>query len=190
MRNLFQPYKTENDQMQESPIARRSDLIIEELPDEVLVYDLTTDKAHCLNQTAALIWKHCDGQKSADDIARSVAGQLKTPISKEVVKLGLEELSAYGLLKEETKSAPSRATMSRRRLIRNLGLTAAVGLPVIVSITAPTAAHAQSPAPVDPCIANPAGDGCPCAIDSECDSANCNAGTCGPPLLRKENKNR
>ncbi len=37
--------------MKQPPSARRKDLIIEELPDEVLVYDLNTDRAHCLNKT-------------------------------------------------------------------------------------------------------------------------------------------
>jgi hypothetical protein len=165
--------------MRQFPIARRKDLIVEELPDEVLVYDLNTDKAHCLNQTSALIWKNCDGEKSEDEIAGLLARELKSPVSTQVVMLGLEELSVHGLLREGTAIAP-RPQVSRRRLIQNLGLTAAIALPVIMSISAPTAAQASST--TDPCIANPRAVGCPCTTDGDCDSANCNAGTCGPEL--------
>ncbi len=165
--------------MKQFPIARRENLIVEELPDEVLVYDRNTDKAHCLNQTAALIWKNCDGEKTKGDIAALVQHELQTPISTQVVTLGLEELAGYGLLQEDA-AAPPRERLSRRRLIQHLGLTAAIALPVIMSISAPTAAQASST--TDPCIANPRAEGCPCTFDSDCDSGNCNAGTCGPAL--------
>lgn len=165
--------------MKQFPVARRNDLIVEELPDEVLVYDLTTDKAHCLNRTAALIWKNCDGEKTESDIAALLQHELKTPMSAQVVTLGLEELAGYGLLQKDA-SAPPRVQVSRRRLIQNLGLTAALALPLIVSISAPAAAQAGST--TDPCIANPRAVGCPCTFDSDCDSANCNVGVCGPEL--------
>ena len=164
--------------MRQFPIARREDLIVEELPNEVLVYDLNTDKAHCLNRTAALIWKNCDGEKTEGDIAALLQQEFKTPMSIPVVTLGLEELTRYGLLQET--SPPPKVQVSRRRLIQNLGLTAALALPVIMSITAPAAAGAGSM--TNPCIANPRAVGCPCITDNDCDSANCNAGVCGPEL--------
>jgi hypothetical protein len=34
------------------PKARKKDLIVERLEDETLVYDLKTDRAHCLNHSA------------------------------------------------------------------------------------------------------------------------------------------
>ncbi len=46
---------------QARPLARKADLVTKEVADEVLVYDLKSHKAHCLNQTAALVWKYCDG---------------------------------------------------------------------------------------------------------------------------------
>ncbi len=45
------------------PRARKEGLLIQELPEEVLVFDLSTAKAHCLNHTAALVWRRCDGKK-------------------------------------------------------------------------------------------------------------------------------
>ena len=165
--------------MRDFPVARTKDLIIEELPDEVLVYDLNTDKAHCLNRMSALIWKNCDGEKTEGDIAAILQNELKTPMSAKVVTLGLEELAGYGLLQADAPLVPP-GRVSRRRLIQNLGLTAAIALPLIMSISAPAAAGAGSI--TDPCIANPRAVGCPCQSDADCDSFNCNAGICGPAL--------
>src|SRR6266571_4556339 len=36
------------------PLARKEGLVVKEVSGEVLLYDLDRDKAHCLNQTAAL----------------------------------------------------------------------------------------------------------------------------------------
>jgi hypothetical protein len=47
---------------QSLPKARRSELITAELEGELLVYDRSSDKAHCLNETAAFVWARCDGR--------------------------------------------------------------------------------------------------------------------------------
>jgi hypothetical protein len=57
------------------PKARTADLVINDLTDEVLVYDLKRDKAHCLNPTAAAVWKLCDGKSSAAEIAGRLFSQ-------------------------------------------------------------------------------------------------------------------
>ena len=53
-----------------NPIARQNGLVVQEMPDEVLVYDLDTNKAHCLNGSAALVWKSCDGNNTVADIVK------------------------------------------------------------------------------------------------------------------------
>ncbi|MBV9278705.1 MAG: hypothetical protein JOZ41_01360, partial [Chloroflexi bacterium] len=45
-----------------APRARKNGLIVRELEDEVLVYDLERHRAHCLNRAAGLVWKHADGE--------------------------------------------------------------------------------------------------------------------------------
>ena len=37
------------------PVARKEGLVIQETSNEVLVYDLTINKAFCLNQTSAIV---------------------------------------------------------------------------------------------------------------------------------------
>jgi hypothetical protein len=62
--------------MKTLPKARRNKLVIQELPDEVLVYDQERDKAHCLNQTAALVWKQCDGRTDVPTIAKRLQDEM------------------------------------------------------------------------------------------------------------------
>lgn len=64
--------------MKQFPLARRDQLVIQELPDELLVYYQQRDRAHCLNRSAALIWKSCDGKTSVEEISRKVAKELET----------------------------------------------------------------------------------------------------------------
>ena len=51
------------------PKTRQNDLVVQELPDEVLIYDLKNNKAYCLNHTAAFVWQHSDGQTPVKQIA-------------------------------------------------------------------------------------------------------------------------
>ena len=59
------------------PHARKEGLVVKELPDELLVYDLERHRAHCLNPTAALVWKHSDGQTSVEEIATLLHAELE-----------------------------------------------------------------------------------------------------------------
>ena len=59
------------------PKARQERLTTQVLPDETLVYDHERHKAHCLNVTAALVWRHCDGHTSLDELARRVAAEVR-----------------------------------------------------------------------------------------------------------------
>ncbi len=162
--------------MSEFPIARQKDLIIEEVADEMLVYDLDTDRAHFLDRMSALIWKHCDGENSAGDIAELLASELNSPVAVEVVTVGLAELARHDLLEHQATEIPT-PKVSRRRLIQNLGLSAAISLPLIMSITAPTAAQQGSQ-----CQSRPFPIGCFCVVNADCASFNCNgAGVCAPP---------
>ena len=71
------------------PRARQSGLIIEELPGEVLVYDSDRDSAVCLNHTAALVWKHCDGKTTTARMARLLENDFQIAAADEVVSLAL-----------------------------------------------------------------------------------------------------
>lgn len=144
------------------PLARREQLVIQELPDEVLVYDLERHKAHCLNETSALVWKHCDGQTTLPEMTRLLEKRLATPIDDDVVLLALNQLRRFHLL-EEGSTAIATMKVSRRDLVRKY-LPAALVLPVILSIAAPAAVHAASGCGTNgaPCTGGP-GQGTCCA---------------------------
>ncbi len=169
--------------MKTLPSGRRDGIIVRELADEVLIYDSQRDKAHCLNKTAAFVWQHCDGRTQVATAARLLAAETQTSVDESVVLLALHQLAERHLLVDLVPQL-SGVKVSRRRLVLRYA-PAALALPVILSIRAPTAAAAATPTPTptpDPCAVSPAPQGCPCSTDSDCDTFNCNGGVCGPQL--------
>ena len=81
------------------PLSRRSGIFVENLPKEVVLYDKTSDKVHCLNKTAAVIWESADGTKSVDDLAHIAEAKLGAPSDRSVVLQALAELEKAGLWK-------------------------------------------------------------------------------------------
>jgi hypothetical protein len=142
----------------EIPRARQEKLLVHELTDEVLVYDLKSHKAHCLNKTAALVWNRCDGQSSVSEIARLLEEKLETELDENVVRLALQQLDRAHLLGETAPRLGETSPVSRRQLMRTLGWSAAAALPLVTSILAPTA-QAQASCKVA---------GTACANKSEC----------------------
>jgi hypothetical protein len=148
---------------QVAPRAREEGLVIQELPDELLVYDLNRHKAHCLNQTAAFIWKRCDGKTTVAEIAARLRKEFNAPGDEEVVWLALDQLNQSHLLRERVTRRSDAKRVSRRDVLRKAGLAAAVGLPLVTSILAPTAQAQVS------CLPR----GAACTLNSQCCSGNC-----------------
>lgn len=138
-------YPTEN---QPTPLARREELVVQEMTDEVLVYDLKSNKAHCLNPTAAFVWDHCDGQTGAAEIALLMEKEWNKPITEDVVWLALQQLEKAKLLQGQLVRPKGETRVSRRAVMRTLGLGAAATLPLVVSLIAPSAAMASTIPPV------------------------------------------
>jgi len=151
------------------PRARREGLVIQELPDEVLVYDRERDKAHCLNQTAALVWGYCDGKTTVSTMARSLERDLNTNnVDEKIVWYALDQLSKDHLLEESVVPPTLLGGMTRRQMVHVLGVAAVIAIPLVTSIVAPTPAQAAT------CLAN----GAPCTGSQQCCSGLCNAGVC------------
>jgi hypothetical protein len=149
------------------PAAREDDLIVQEMADEVLVYDQRRQQAHCLNPSAALVWRALDGGSTASEIAARLSQQQGVELTAAVVRLAVEELRRSGLLRgPQGGSRPSG--VSRREMMKRVGVGAAVGLPLVVSVMAPRAAQAAT------CRAS----GQPCTASAQCCLGVCNAGTC------------
>jgi len=146
-----------------SPLARTESLIIKELADETLIYDTQRDKAHCLNSTAALVWKNCDGKRSVNDLRELIEKDAGVAVPEEMVWLALDQLENFDLLAKAPSKPASLTGMNRRTLVKRIGF-AAVALPVILSIAAPSAqAQASLLAP-----------GACCGSPGQCASNSCN----------------
>lgn len=165
------------------PQARTVDLVTRELPDEVLVYDLKRHKAHCLNHTAAMVWKYCDGQNSIKDIATLIEKDLNTFVSEEVVWQGIDRLNKANLLRERISLPATATAVSRRKLLE---LATTLSLPLVVSIVAPTVAQAATCGAVNN-MTNDSGLGCICNGNMACGSTCCGYGPGGDSVCVVEN---
>jgi len=145
--------------MSQLPVARKEGLVIQEMPDELLVYDLETNKAHCLNQTSAFVWKACDGKKSVFEISKLLGNS----VPEDLVWLAIDQLSEKNLL--ENKLSLASKGQNRREVIKKIGLASVIALPFVASLAAPTSALA-----VVNC-------GAACTADADCPAAcpNCNS---------------
>ena len=158
------------------PNARKESLVIQELTDEILVYDLSNNKAHCLNQTAAFVWKACDGKNSINEITTNFEKQFGGKVSEDFIWLAIDQLNDKDLLIGET---PKKfAGQNRREVLKKIGLASVIALPIVASITAPTAAHAVvcSGTQTTSCIGCP--DGTPCNINMDAMIGTCIGGAC------------
>jgi hypothetical protein len=131
------------------PNARQDKLLLQEIGDELVVYDQERHHIHHLNRTAAVVWRHCDGQTSVAEIARLLQNELNVPVDEEVVWLALDRLEKVHLMKERMTRPPGLVRIGRREIVRRLGRIAAAAflLPVVTSIVTPTPAFAQSACP-------------------------------------------
>ena len=130
------------------PQARKEELIVRELGEEMLVYDLERDRAHCLNRLAALIWQRCDGERTVADLMRLLQDELPASGREDLILSALNQLSRARLLQEKVKKPEETSRFSRREVMRKLGRVAAISIPLVTSITAPV--RAQFGTPPDP----------------------------------------
>jgi hypothetical protein len=149
----------------ERPRARTADLAVKPLGDEVLVYDLVRHRAHGLDRMAAAVWRACDGARDPAALAAALRAPGGTPVPEAVVRYTLGRLAQAHLL---TGPAPA---VSRRAILRQLGTAAAVALPAVTSVVAPTGAEAQS------CVAPSVSITGVCTMDAQC----CAPGRCVVP---------
>ncbi len=152
----------------QAPVARKEGLVIQEMPDEILVYDMETNQAHCLNQTAASVWRSCDGVNSVTDITKKLEKEFNTTIPEDFVWLAIDQLSKDHLLEKEVETKISG--LSRREVIKRIGFASMAALPVVAMLSFPQSALAVA-CPNSIC-SNTAGSG-GCA-----GTQHCCAGTC------------
>lgn len=150
------------------PQARKDGLLVEEVQEEVLIYDLERHKAHCLNRPAALIWRSCNGKNTIADMAALLEQKLGIPAREEWVWSAVKKLGRADLLTVQVGDTQRRPRYSRRAVLRKLGLGLAAGailLPVITSIVVPAAAsHGTCVHLGGSCNGTPCCAGCVCTL--------------------------
>jgi len=62
-------------------LKKRPDLLIEEIEDEVVIYDPRTHRVHHLNPMASIIWELFEVCSSPKEIAKEIVDVLKTDSS-------------------------------------------------------------------------------------------------------------
>jgi hypothetical protein len=159
------------------PLAKKENIVIQELDNEVLIYDLNINKAFCLNETSAIIWQLCDGTKTVSEISQAVGNKFNSTVSEDFVWLALEQFRKDKLMTNDFEGVFEEVFkgQTRREVIRKVALASMVALPVVSSIIAPTAINAQS----GTCICTTPGD---CLTQTTCPSTvNCNGSMqCAP----------
>ena len=124
------------------PLSKKEDLVIQELPGELLIYNTSTDRAFCLNDTSAFVWKHADGKKTVGEIKEKMEREFNAPVNEDLIWLALDQLGKEELM--EVKPEEKFTGISRREVVRRIGLSALIALPVIATVTTPVTVFGQS----------------------------------------------
>jgi hypothetical protein len=146
------------------PLARPEGLLVEQVEDETVIYDLETKEAHCLKPLAAVVFAKSDGQTTVERIAGLAQQKLGRTVTEANVLEAITQLEACGLF--ETSPILVRDGLSRRDVMRRFaygGAAAAFTAPLITSIVAPVGAWAASGCPA----------GSACTSNSQCSSGHC-----------------
>ena len=124
--------------MTQLPLARNEGIVVQDMDEEILAYDMVTHKAYCLNQTASLVYRECGAKSSFEGLKR------KHNFTDEIIFLAIDELKRAKLVEENGSYVSPFAGMSRREVMTRVGFASMIALPVISSLVAPMAVHAQS----------------------------------------------
>src|SRR5689334_16091424 len=156
------------------PRARSHNLLVSEVKGETLVYDEDVHKAHTLSPTTALIWRHCDGQKTVPELATMVNGELGMSLDEDGVWLALSRLERAKLLSERVAVPSHLRGDSRRQFMKKMAVAGAATV-TVMSMAVPTSLAAQSCVLNAPgCIATGPGlESSRCSSGAQCCSCCC-----------------
>lgn len=118
----------------------RTGFIVQELDNEVLIYDTNANKSYCLNSTARIVFNACDGKNLFSDLE----------LPDDLIFFTLDEFKKNDLIEDDYVSP--FAGINRREVIKKVGLGTMIALPVISGLIAPSAAMAASGACSSVCI--------------------------------------
>jgi hypothetical protein len=118
------------------PKARTEDIVVQESSGELLIYDLTTKRALALNEPAKAVYRACDGKTSIEEIVS------RANLTTDAVYLAIDKLNTENLIENGYRSP--LAGLSRREVMKRVGLSSLAAIPVIMAIDTPAAAQTGS----------------------------------------------
>ncbi len=124
---------------------KRVDGIVEQLLDEILVYDRATNTAHCLNRFAASVWRMCDGTKTVHEIEAHARQEFGANVNRQNLELALTTLYRAGLLQEDAFLLEVSKKPPRRQFLKQIApLAGTLLIPCVASVLVPEAKAAAS----------------------------------------------
>jgi hypothetical protein len=147
------------------PKARDEDIVVQEMPDELLVYDKQRFRLHTLNRTAAWVWQQLDGQTDTQTLAARLGEQFPELAgqSDHVLWASLKRLDDQNLLAERLRGQIPPRMETRRKMLKRMGLALAL-LPVVTTLVAPPPAQALTANECD----NVCGSNTNCGLVGDC----------------------
>ena len=138
--------------MKNLPPTKNDNIVVQNIGKEILIYDLGSHRAYCLNETLAKIYAACDGKMTFQEFKKL------HPFTDDLIFLSLDELKRENLIETIDDYESPFATLTRREAIKRVGLATSFALPLISSLVVPSAINAASP--TTPC-SNTANTPCP-----------------------------
>jgi len=77
---------------------RNSDILLQEIGDEVFLYNPNNDALHVLNTTARSVWNQCDGTHTLEEIINYLCNTYQLPEEANVYKDVMEIIQTFSEL--------------------------------------------------------------------------------------------
>jgi hypothetical protein len=132
-----------------NPLKSRA-VSTEAVGDGLSVFDHEQKQSYILNATSALVFQHCDGQTTPQQLTELLRRKLNVPPAEadQLMRLALDELETAGLLQSSLASMPPpAATYSRREALTSfaaLGLSLTL-MPMIARVAQAGGGHSLIP---------------------------------------------
>lgn len=120
------------------PTLRTENIVTQKTGAEILLYDIQTNQAYALNETATLVYLACGDNLMLEELKK------RTNLTDETIYLSLIQMNDAGFLAEKIDLKGEFGEMTRRDIIKLAALGSVVALPLISPLFIPKAIHAAS----------------------------------------------
>ena len=94
-----------------NPMAQVTDMLVEDLDGEFVIYDQARDLAHTLNRTASIVWQTCDGTRTVSEVAAVLQSEGIAVADDDLVRLSIDHLAAAGLMDAAESRGPAEVRL-------------------------------------------------------------------------------